>query len=97
MADACVFLMEKASGDGIYNIGTGSDVTIREFAELIMDDVGFDGRLEFDPSKPDGTPRKLLDVTRMQELGWTAKIGLREGIGSTYRAFVAEQPATQAR
>jgi len=84
MADACVFLMEKGIGDGLYNIGTGVDVTIRELAETVMRVVGFNGRLEWDSSKPDGTPRKLLDVSRMAALGWRARIDLESGIRQTY-------------
>jgi len=87
MADACVFLMEKGIGDGIYNIGAGTDVTIRELAETIKDVVGFGGRLDFDASKPDGTPRKLLDVSRLAELGWTARYTLKEGIQRTYEWY----------
>ena len=84
MADACVFLMERGVTDGLYNIGTGMDVTIRELAETICRVVGFEGRLEWDAAKPDGTPRKLLDVSRMAGLGWRAGIGLEEGIRRTY-------------
>lgn len=91
LADACVFLMERGFGSGLYNIGTGVDVSIRELAEKIMEVVGFRGALVFDPSKPDGTPRKLLDVSRMKALGWQARIGLQQGLVSTYRAYVAEQ------
>lgn len=87
MADACVFLMERGVGDGQYNIGTGTDVTIRELAETIKRVVGFDGRLQWDGSKPDGTPRKLLDVSRMAALGWRAKTGLEQGVRATYDWF----------
>jgi len=87
MADACVFLLEHGVGDGTYNIGTGTDVTIRELAETIKGVVGFEGQLDWDRSKPDGTPRKLLDVSRMAALGWRARIGLDEGIRSTYQWF----------
>ena len=89
MADACVFLMEHGIGDGIYNIGTGTDVTIRELAETVMDVIGFEGKIVFDSSKPDGTPRKLLDVSRMKQLGWQAKTGLRLGIKQAYSNFLA--------
>lgn len=88
MADASVFLMENGIGDGIYNIGTGEDVTIRELTKTIMDVVGFRGKIVFDRSKPDGTPRKLLDVSRMSQLGWKAKVTLRTGIGKAYAAYV---------
>jgi GDP-L-fucose synthase len=89
MADACVFLMEHSIGDGIYNVGTGTDVTIRELAETVMDVVGFRGRIIFDSTKPDGTPRKLLDVSRMANLGWQAKTPLRDGIAQAYAAYLA--------
>ena len=88
MADACVFVMERGIAEGVYNIGMGSDVSIRELAETILEVVGFEGELAFDASKPDGTPRKLLDVSRLREFGWQAKIGLRAGIALTYSAYV---------
>lgn len=88
MADACVFLMENGIGEGIYNIGTGTDVTIRELAETIKEVVGFEGELEFDTSKPDGTLRKLLDVSRMAELGWTSNYTLHEGVKKTYQWYL---------
>ncbi len=90
MADACVFLMEKGVTDGIFNIGTGEDVTIRELAHTVMDVVGFKGEIIFDASKPDGTPRKLLNVDKMKELGWTAKTSLRDGIAAAYADFLNE-------
>lgn len=90
MADACVFLMEHGIGAGLYNVGTGEDVSIRELAEIIMQTVGFRGELVFDPSKPDGTPRKWLDVSRMNALGWHARISLADGISSTYRDYAAQ-------
>jgi len=89
MADACVFLMERDIGDGIYNVGTGTDVTIRELAETVMDVVGFRGKIVFDNTKPDGTPRKLLDVSRMKNFGWQAKTPLRDGIAQAYAAYLA--------
>jgi len=89
MADACVFLMERDSvHDGLLNIGTGEDVTIRELAERVMDVVGFKGDIVFDASKPDGTPRKLLSVERMRALGWSAQTALRDGLVKTYAAFI---------
>lgn len=88
MADACVFLMERNIDEGLYNVGTGTDVTIRELAETVMEAVGFKGEIVFDTSKPDGTPRKLLDVSRMKALGWQARIGLKDGIRSTYASFL---------
>jgi GDP-L-fucose synthase len=90
LADACVFLMEREGVEPLCNVGTGVDVTIRELAETIMEVVGFEGEIVFDASKPDGTPRKLLDVSRLGALGWRAKIGLREGIEQTYLRSFAE-------
>ncbi len=89
LAEACLFLMENYNDSGFLNIGTGSDLSIRELAQLIADVVGFDGELRFDPSKPDGTPRKLMDVSRMNALGWKHRIGLREGIEAVYKAYAA--------
>jgi len=86
LADACVFLMEREPDEALLNVGTGTDVTIRELAETVMDVVGFKGRIVYDPSKPDGTPRKLLDVSRMSALGWHAGVALREGIEQAYAA-----------
>jgi GDP-L-fucose synthase len=91
LADACVFLMGRYNAADVgefINIGVGKEITIREAAELIADVVGFRGKLVFDNSKPDGTPRKLLDVTRLQALGWQAKIGFKEGIAKAYADFL---------
>ena len=91
LADACVFLMERCSAADIgefINIGVGREITIRELAELIAEIVGFRGKLVFDSSKPDGTPRKLLDVSRFQALGWQAKTGFREGIAKAYADYL---------
>jgi GDP-L-fucose synthase len=90
MADACVFLMENGISEGMFNVGAGEDLTIRELAEKIMSIVGFTGKIMFDTSKPDGTPRKLLDVNRMRGLGWQAKISLRDGITKAYADFLAK-------
>lgn len=90
MADACVFLMEQGISDGIFNVGTGTDVTIRGLAETVMRVVGFEGEIEFDTSKPDGTPRKLLDVSRMASLGWRARVELVDGIKNTYSDFLTK-------
>ena len=87
VAAATVFLMDHYDGEGIVNVGTGSDVTIAELAHTIGEVVGYTGTIVFDPTKPDGTPRKWLDVSKATELGWTASIGLREGITSTYQWF----------
>ena len=92
MADACVFLMEKSNAADIgefVNIGVGKDVTIRELAELVAKTVGFKGRLVFDSTKPDGTPQKLLDVSRLTQLGWRAKTSLRDGILGAYQDYCA--------
>ena len=83
-ADALVYLMKHYSGDGHINVGRGDDVSISELAEVAARVVGFDGEFVLDPSKPDGTPRKLLDVTRLNDLGWHAKIDLEEGLHRTY-------------
>jgi GDP-L-fucose synthase len=91
LADACVFLMEKYSAADIgefVNIGSGMEITIRELAELVAEIVGFSGQLVFDASKPDGTPRKLLDVSRLHSLGWRPKTGFREGIALAYADFL---------
>ncbi len=88
LADACVFLMERGMVGGIYNAGTGTDITIHELAEAVMDVVGFPGRIVFDASKPDGTPRKLLDVSRLQSLGWTASTSLLEGMRLAYQDYL---------
>ena len=87
LADACLFLMKNYSGNDFFNVGTGEDVTIRELAELIGEVVGYKGELKFDTSKPDGTPRKLLDVTRIHEAGWRHKTELKEGLTTTYEWF----------
>ena len=90
MADACTFLMEREDvASGIYNIGTGTDVTICELAEIVMETVGFEGEIVFDASKPDGTPRKLLNVDRMAALGWRARTFLKQGLMQTFAAYLA--------
>lgn len=91
LADACVFLMERDIGEGIFNVGTGEDVTIRELAETVMSVTGFPGRIVFDASKPDGTLRKLLDVSLMRRLGWRSRKSLRDGIELTYRDFSGQR------
>ncbi|MDR3415428.1 MAG: GDP-L-fucose synthase [Nevskia sp.] len=88
MADACVFMMERAVAEGLYNVGTGEDVTIAEVARMVMDAVGLKGGISFDTSKPDGTPRKLLDVSRLASMGWKASIDLAEGIRLTYGDYL---------
>ena len=89
MADACVFLMEAGVREGLFNVGTGKDMTILEVAQTVMDVVGFQGRIVFDATKPDGTPRKLLNVDRLRALGWEAKTSLREGIAKAYADFLS--------
>lgn len=93
MADACVHLMRGYSGADLINIGTGEDITIGEFARVVAKAVGYEGEIGFDPSKPDGTPRKLLDVGRLAALGWRASTALENGIARAYQAFLAEQVA----
>lgn len=88
LADAAVFLMNNYDSPEIINVGAGTDLTIRELAEMIKDVVGFDGELRFDPTKPDGTPRKLLDVSKLVGLGWTPKVALRDGIAAEYQWYV---------
>lgn len=91
LAEACVHLMNTYDDPSIVNIGIGEDVSIKEFAELVRDVVGFSGEIVWDTSKPDGTPRKLLDVSKVNSLGWKARIGLRQGIEQTYQWFVANK------
>jgi GDP-L-fucose synthase len=88
LASACLFLLEKYDSPEIINVGWGKDISIRELAELICDVVGFDGELAWDTTKPDGTPRKLLDITRLRNLGWQPTISLRDGIAQTYDWFL---------
>ncbi|MGD8617512.1 MAG: GDP-L-fucose synthase [Gammaproteobacteria bacterium] len=88
LADACLFLLRNYESPEIINIGVGKDVSIAELAELVRDVVGFTGKIEYDGSKPDGTPQKLVDVGKIKVLGWRAKIGLREGVESTYQWFL---------
>ncbi|HJS53609.1 MAG TPA: GDP-L-fucose synthase [Chitinophagaceae bacterium] len=87
MADACVFLMKKYNEPGLINVGVGADLSIKELAEMIKEIAGYQGKIVFDPSKPDGTPRKLMDVSIISELGWKPQIKLNEGIKTVYRTF----------
>jgi GDP-L-fucose synthase len=89
LADACVFVLKNYSGDHFLNVGTGRDVTIAEFAKLVADVVGYSGEIVFDTSRPDGMPRKLLDVSRLTKLGWTARTDLRAGLAAAYQDFQA--------
>ncbi len=93
LADACLFAMREYDQREPVNVGVGEDISIRELAELVGDVVGFRGTLRFDPSKPEGTPRKLLDVSRLHALGWRARIPLRTGIAETYRWYAENTPA----
>ena len=91
LASACRFLIEHYDSPDMINVGFGEDVTIRELAELICEVVGFAGRLEFDAAKPDGTPRKLLDISRLRALGWKPRVALREGVRETYEWYQREK------
>ena len=92
MAEACIFLMESGVGDGLFNVGSGCDVTIRELAETVIEIVGFKGTITFDTSRPDGTPRKLLNVSALKSLGWEAKTTLHDGIAKAYQDFLTIEP-----
>ena len=91
MADACVHLMKVHSGSDMVNIGTGEDISIAEFAQTVARIVGFTGTISYDSSRPDGTPRKLLDVSRLNALGWRARTSLEDGLSLAYRAFLTER------
>jgi len=95
LADAAVFLMQDYSGEQFLNVGTGTDLPIIELARLVAGAVGFEGSIVTDPSKPDGTPRKLLDVSRLEAMGWKARIGLREGVAGTYAWFLEHLAAVR--
>lgn len=95
LADAAVFLTENYSDEQVINIGHGQDQTILELAEMVMEVVGFSGTIVTDPSKPDGTPQKLLDVSRLSALGWIPKVPLREGIERTYRSYLESLTAQE--
>jgi GDP-L-fucose synthase len=97
LAEACAFLLKLADPPDWINVGTGTDVTIRELTETVAAAVGFPGKVVWDASKPDGSPRKLLDVSRLTALGWRARLGLREGIAQTYASFLAEKAAGTLR
>jgi GDP-L-fucose synthase len=90
LADACIHLMKTYSSDELVNIGTGEDITIAEFARVVAATVGYTGSISFDPSRPDGTPRKLLDVSRLAKLGWRARTSLEDGIKLAYAAYLKE-------
>ena len=88
LADACVFIMESNICDGLYNVGTQKDITIKELVDLISNIIGFDGKIKFDTSMPDGTMRKILDIKKITNLGWTHKTSLKEGIRLTYESYL---------
>ena len=88
LADAAIFLMQSYSDAGFINIGTGQEITIAEFAHLVADVVGYEGRIEFDTSRPDGMPRKRLDVSKIEALGWRPRIHLKEGLADAYADFL---------
>jgi GDP-L-fucose synthase len=90
LADACIHLMKNYSSGELINIGTGADITIAEFARLVASVVGYSGGISFDTSRPDGTPRKLLDVSRLAKLGWRARTSLEDGIRLAYQAYLRE-------
>jgi GDP-L-fucose synthase len=90
MADACVHLMKTYSGADLINIGTGEDITIAEFARVVAEIVGYSGEISFDTTRPDGTPRKLLDVSRLAKLGWRATTSLHDGLTRAYAAYQAD-------
>lgn len=91
LADACIHLMKTYSSDQLVNIGTGEDITIAEFARVVAATAGYTGAISFDPSRPDGTPRKLLDVSRLAKLGWRARTSLEDGIKLAYEAYLKER------
>jgi GDP-L-fucose synthase len=97
LADACAFLLRVENPPDWVNVGTGTDVTIKELTESVAATTGFKGKVVWDSSKPDGTPRKLLDVSRLAQLGWKAKIALKEGLARTYSSFLAESAAGKLR
>lgn len=91
LAEACVFLMETGYDGPLLNVGTGEDVTIRELAETVKEIVGFKGELVFDTTKPDGTPRKLLDVSKLKHLGWTPRVSLGIGANKAYIDYLEQE------
>jgi GDP-L-fucose synthase len=91
MADACLYLLENYDGPEQVNVGVGEDVSIKDLAHMVADAVGYTGAIEWDTTKPDGTPRKLMDVSKLTALGWKASIGLDEGIRSTVEWFREHQ------
>ena len=90
LADACIFVLKHYSGEGFLNVGTGEDITVTEFAHLVAETVGYKGKFIFDKSRPDGAPKKLLDVSKLSALGWQARTNLRSGLAMTYADFLAK-------
>jgi GDP-L-fucose synthase len=97
LADACLHLLELPDPPDWINVGTGTDLTIRELAELIREVTGYAGEMVFDTTRPDGTPRKRLDVSRLRATGWAPRIPLREGLAATYQDFLAARAAGTLR
>lgn len=97
LADACAFLLKLSNPPDLINVGTGTDVTIKELTELVAQVIGFTGKIVWDSSKPDGTPRKLMDVSKLTKLGWKARTNLGEGVQKTYQSFLAEKSAGTLR
>lgn len=97
LADACAFLLQLENPPDLVNVGCGTDVTIRELVEMVAEVVGYKGQIVWDKSKPDGTPRKLLDTTRLNQLGWRPQISLKEGLAHTYASFLEEMQSNRLR
>lgn len=97
LADACAFLLQLEDPPDLVNVGCGTDVTIRELVEMVAEVVGYKGQIVWDKSKPDGTPRKLLDTTRLNQLGWQPRISLRDGLAQTYASFLEEMQSNRLR
>lgn len=97
LADACAFLLRLPNPPDLINVGTGADVTIRELTEIVAATIGYTGRIVWDATKPDGTPRKLMDVSKLTALGWQARTALREGVAATYASFLTESAAGSLR
>ena len=97
LADACAFLLQLENPPDLVNVGCGSDVTIRELVEMVAEVVGYKGQIVWDKSKPDGTPRKLLDTTRLNQLGWKPQISLKDGLAQTYASFLEEMQSNRLR
>jgi GDP-L-fucose synthase len=90
LADACIFVLKHYSGEGFLNVGTGEDITVSEFAHLVAETVGYEGKFVYDTSRPDGVAKKLLDVSKLRAMGWHARTDLRSGLAMTYADFLAK-------